>query len=276
MRSCPGNALDQGDRHGRRYLDDHHGVGVGDGRHDGVHVAAFGECPCRAGPHALAAEDAAGDVQAGVEGWRHVGLEAAPHEVDGADALHRMTHGHAAAAEHTLVGVARDRLRRDVHPVPFGDTGVAVLAHAHVGRQGRQLAVAAAHAGQAVLRVARHQQLHDGPPVLEQPCGVRAHLHAVSRLQRAAGLQTRRALHLDHAQAAGGCRRGRPLQRAQVRYLDAGAFGDGQYGLAFGELDLSSVDRDAHSSTSQAIATTACLGQASTQAPQPTQRSTRM
>ena len=50
-----------------------------------------------------------------------------------------------------------------------------------------------------------------------------------------------------------------------------------EHGLALGELEFFVVDGDAHGSlTSQATREMDCFGQASTQAPQPMQRSTMM
>ena len=268
--------FEQRGRHGRGHLRDHHGVGVGQGRDHVVHLVALHDRPGGAHAGALAAVHALAHVEPDAEAGGHLGLEPPAHEVDGAHALHVVTGRHAAAAEHALVGVAPQRRRADVHRVLLAHADVAVLAHTQIAGERGELAVAAAHAAQAVLRVARDEQFHDRAPRLEHPRRVRVHRHALLSLERAARQETRVALDLHHAEAAGGGGAGRPVQGAQVRDVHAGAPGGLEDGLAPRGLYLGTVDGELHGRSSQATASTACLGQASAQAPQPVQRSTMM
>ncbi len=124
--------------------------------------------------------------------------------------------------------------------------------------------------------MAADEQLHDRAPRLQHSRRVRVHRHALGGLERAAREEPRFALDLHHAEAAGGGGVG-----AQSREQRCG---------------MSTPARPAALSTSRPgrprsrrrvmvsfmvapltpPASTACLGHASAQAPQPVQRSTMM
>ena len=263
-------------RHRRRHLGDDHRVRVGERGDHVVDLVALDDRPGRADAGALAAVHAVARVEPVVEAGRDPRAVAARGEVDRPHALDAVADGDAAAAEDAFVGVAPQGWGAHVDGVLTDGADVAALAHAQVAGEVGELAAAGAGARQAVLRMAGDEELEDRPPRLEHARRVRGDDHAVGGLQGATGLKPRSAGDLDHAEPTRGRRRGRPVERAQVRDLDAGPAGDLQDGLARRGLDLCAVDGDLHDGSSQATARTACLGQLSAQAPQPVQRSTTM
>ena len=99
-----------GDRDGHRWgmLDHYHPLGVGQGLEHLVNVLVFGECGGRADQDALTATDAAGDVQALVEGRPDIGLGPAIDEIDGGDTLDFLAHADALATEDALIRIPDD------------------------------------------------------------------------------------------------------------------------------------------------------------------------
>ena len=199
---CLGASLEQGSRDRRRHLGDDHGVGVGERRHDALDVAALDDGSGGADPRALSAGDAVGDVEPRAEAGHDLGAKAAAGEVDGADALHGVAHGHAAAAQHALVGVVPERRRAHVDGVIFDGAHIAAFARAQLGGEHGELATSGARAGEAVLRVAGDEQLDDGAARFEDARRVGAHAHAVASGERAARLQAPLTLDFDHAEPA--------------------------------------------------------------------------
>jgi hypothetical protein len=175
-----------------------------------------------------------------------VRLEAAVDKVDGAHALHLMAHGHAPTTQDALVRIAHERRRRQIERVVLLKPAVAVLAHAQLARHLGQLAVLVALAHQTIVGVIGNQKLGDIAANRLHAGRTRAHLLSVFGLERAARLQARHTFDFDQAHAACGFRLASPVERAQVRNLDARPRGGREHGLAWRELNFFSVDNETH------------------------------
>ena len=194
----------QGDPDGGGGLDHHVLMGVGEGAPDVLGVVLFGDGPGGADHDALAAGDAGHIPQVLLKGAADVGGKA---PVVGANHPHRLpllAGGHAPAAEDALVVVPEHMLCGVVKVVLGVFPGVDVLVvDPEVLAELLQLAVAAAHAGKALLLVGGKDQLQINLAGGEDPLGVGQHLHPLRHRVDAGGHQVLEALYLHHADAAG-------------------------------------------------------------------------
>ncbi len=194
----------QGDPDGGRGLDHHMLMGVGEGPPHVAGVVLFGDGPSGADHDALAAGDAGHVPQALLKGAADMGGEA---PVVGADDPHRLpllAGGHTPAAEDALVVIPEHVLGGVVKLVLGVLPGVDVfVVDPEVLAELLQLAVAAAHAGKALLLVGGKDQLQINLAGGEDPLGVGEHLHPLRHRVDAGGHQVFEALYLHHADAAG-------------------------------------------------------------------------
>ena len=128
----------------------------------------------------LAAGHTGGLSQPHAEGGANLRGEAAVVGADNADSLYILTHSHAAAAEDALAVVANHMScgiinLRGAHLAVI----IAFILHAQVVGQLLELAVSAAHAGEAGTVVVGEKKLDGLLAGIHNPGGVGEHLHAL-------------------------------------------------------------------------------------------------
>ena len=246
--SVPGleaELLGQADRHRRRVLDDDDLRGIGEGRAHLVDGAGLDQRAHRAHRHALAAVDAAADVEALVERRADPRLAAAPDEVDRPDRLHLLAHAHALAAQDALRRVADNRRARHVHARRRPASEVVPAADAELRGEVLQLALVVPGAVEAVVRVVGEEQFDQRAAGVDGARRMGLHLEAGGRRKRAARHEAALALDLDHAHPARAARR-QALVVAQRGNLDAGPPRRPEQRVAVLRLHLASVDFECH------------------------------
>ena len=229
---------------GRGDLENHFLLGVGQGGKDLFRVIPLPESAHRAVGHALAAEGAGGFVHpqalADPDGGVGPGAGDLPHP----QGLNPLADGDAPQALDALGAVPEDG--QGVVPGPLrGGLSKGDGLDVHVLGELLQGAVAAAHAGDAVVHVLGEDQLHVGLAGDPHPLGVGVDHHALFHQGVAGGGQLVHPFHLHGADAAGAHLVDLP-QVAEGGDADVRLPGGVQDGGAGGHSDGLVVDGQGH------------------------------
>ena len=195
--------LRPGGAHGGRHLHDGGDLRVLQSRRDLGGVVPDGEGAGGTVGDALAAEGAVRLGEETVQTDAHGGAGAAAlhiPDLQGLDLVADLDAAHALDA----LGLLADQVAV-LRPLVFLYVlGIGVVDDVQLAGKLLQLAVLVAHTGGAVAVMLGEEQLQVGLPGVLGPVGIRMDDHALGDLFGAGGDKTLKAIHLNHADAAGG------------------------------------------------------------------------
>ena len=237
-------ALSPGGPDRRRNLENHLFGGIAEGGEDGLRVVPLPQSPHGTVDHALAAQGAAGLVHPQPAPDAHRGMGAGAGDLPDPQGLDPVTDRDAPKTFDAFGTVPQNGKGR----IPGAFSGLfseGDRLDVHGLGQGLEGAVAAAHAGDAVVHVLGQDELHIGLPGQTDPLGIGVDHHALFHQGVAGGGQLVHPLHLHGAHPAGGHLIDLP-QVAQGGDMDVHGPGGVQNGGAGGDGDLLVVDGQGH------------------------------